>query len=323
MNSSPPRSGSHPVVARLGYVALVVNDVEAAAAVLSEDFGLRRTDCAAMATRRKAPVFRAGESALALFAPDDPFVGGSARAGAHHIALEVDDLDRATAQVTARGIEVVDDDERGLQGRRRCAVSPDSMGGVRAYLSEPLRLDPSPPGPVERLDHVGVASADNRVALEVFSGRLGLAVESTQTDLEVSIAVESFTSDKYGVVQHARRPQIQGGLRVAFVTIGDCELEFLQDLDPAPGGVSGVGGPGTTKQDQSAIARYIAARGPGLHHIALKVGDIDRTLAALERAGRAVIDRVGRPGSRRALIGFLHPRALHGVLLHLVQREAV
>ena len=314
---------SDPFVARLGYVALVVNDVEAAAAVLSEDFGLRRTDCAAIATRREAPVFRAGESALALFAPDDPFVGGNARAGAHHIALEVDDLDRATAQVTARGIEVVDGDERGLQGRRRCALSPDSMGGVRAYLSEPLCLDPSPPGPVERLDHVGVASADNRVALEVFSGRLGLAVESTQTDLEVSIAVESFTSDKYGVVQHARRPQIQGGLRVAFVTIGDCELEFLQDLDPAPGGVSGVGGPGTTKQDQSAIARYIAARGPGLHHIALKVGDIDRMLAALERAGRAVIDRAGRPGSRRALIGFLHPRALHGVLLHLVQREAV
>jgi catechol 2,3-dioxygenase-like lactoylglutathione lyase family enzyme len=314
---------SDPAVARLGYVALVVNDVEAAAAVLAQDFGLRRTDCAAIAAGRKAPVFRAGESALALFAPDDPFVGGNARAGAHHIALEVDDLDRATAQVMARGIAVVDGDEPGLQGRRRRPLSPESMGGVRTYLSEPLRLDPSPPGLVERLDHVGVASADNRVAVEVFSGRLGFAVESTQTDLEVSIAVESFTSDKYGVVQHARRPQIQGGLRVAFVTIGDCELEFLQDFDPAPGGVSGVGGHGTTKQDQSAVARYIAARGPGLHHIALKVGDIDRALAALERAGRAVIDRVGRPGSRRALIGFLHPRALHGVLLHLVQREAM
>lgn len=57
--------------------------------------------------------------------------------------------------------------------------------------------------------------------------------------------------------------------------------------------------------------------------IALKARNIDETPAALERAGRAVIDRLGRPGSRRALIGVLHPRALNGVLAHLVQREEV
>ena len=62
-------------------------------------------------------------------------------------------------------------------------------------------------------------------------------------------------------------------------------------------------------------------RGAGLHHVALKVTDINGALAALGRAGHALIDSVRRPGSRRALIGFIHPKSLGGVLLHLVQRE--
>jgi methylmalonyl-CoA/ethylmalonyl-CoA epimerase len=54
----------------------------------------------------------------------------------------------------------------------------------------------------------------------------------------------------------------------------------------------------------------------------LKVTDIDASLASLAAAGHAVIDEVGRPGSRRARIGFLHPKALGGVLVHLVERKA-
>jgi methylmalonyl-CoA epimerase len=165
-----------------------------------------------------------------------------------------------------------------------------------------------------------VASADNSAALDAFVTRLGCPLESTQTDMEVSIAVESFTSDKYGVVHHTRPPQPAGGLRVVFVTVGDCELEFLQDLDPRQGAQVAHDRAGTTKQDQGAIARFVASRGPGLHHIALKVTDINTALAGLERAGHVLIDAVGRPGSRRALIGFIHPKSLNGVLMHLVQR---
>ena len=80
------------------------------------------------------------------------------------------------------------------------------------------------------------------------------------------------------------------------------------------------GAPGTTKQDQGAIARFVASRGPGLHHLALKVTDIDAALASLAAAGHRVIDRIGRPGSRRARIGFVHPQSLGGALVHLVQR---
>ena len=63
------------------------------------------------------------------------------------------------------------------------------------------------------------------------------------------------------------------------------------------------------------------ARGRSLHHVALKVRDIDATLGALAAAGLRLIDTRGRPGSRRARIGFVHPAALGGILMHLVQRD--
>ena len=159
----------------------------------------------------------------------------------------------------------------------------------------------------------------------VFTDRLGCPVESTQTDFEISQAIESFTSDKYGVVYHSRPPEPIGGLRVSFLTVGDCELELLQPFDPrrtdrrTEGPERGV--PGNTRGDKGAIARHIERRGPGLHHLALKTPDIDATLARLSGGGHRVIDRVGRPGSRRARIGFVHPATLGGLLLHFVERD--
>ncbi len=307
----------------LAYAALVVTDVEAVAAALARDFGLRRTDCAAGGRERRVPVFAVGASGLALFAPDDPFLGHGARLGVHHIAVEVPDLAAAAGQVTLAGIPVAHAEPvPGMNGARRLLLAPEATVGVRTYLSEPVPLERSPAGWVERIDHLGVASADNGAGLDVFSGRLGFPLESMQTDLEVRIAIESFTSDRYGVVCHARPPEPVGGLRVAFVTVGDCELEFLQDVDPHhradPAGL----GPGTTKQDQGAIARFVASRGPGLHHLALKVRDVDAALAALGRAGYPLIDPVARPGSRRARIAFLQRQSLGGVLVHLVERES-
>jgi methylmalonyl-CoA/ethylmalonyl-CoA epimerase len=309
------------IAKRLAYTALVVTDVAATATVLARDYRLRRTDCALGAGGGTAPVFGVGASALALFAPSDPFVGGQARPGVHHIALEVDDLAAGASLATDAGVPALDAEPgAGLGGARRRLLNPAATAGVRTYLSEPLGLAAAPSGWVERIDHIGVASADNAAVLDSFVTRLGCPLESTQTDLEVQIAVESFTSDKYGVVYHTRPPQPVGGLRVAFVTIGDCELELLQDLDPRQGADVAHDRAGTTKQDQGAIARFVATRGSGLHHLALKVTDINRALADLGRAGNVLIDTVGRPGSRRALIGFIHPKSLNGVLVHLVQR---
>jgi methylmalonyl-CoA/ethylmalonyl-CoA epimerase len=309
------------VIARkLAYVALVVTDVAATATILERDFGLRRTGCLVAGAAGTTPVFAVGASALVLFAPGDPFVGGQTRPGVHHIALEAPDLEAEVRRATAVGLPPAEADPRaGLQGRRRL-LSPAATGGVQTWLCEPLVLDRSPSDQVERIDHVGVATADSGAIVDAFVRRLGCPLESTQTDMEVELAVESFTSDKYGVVYHTRPPRPVGGLRVAFVTVGDCELELLQDLDPAQGTHVAHGRPGTTRQDQGAIARFVASRGPGLHHLALKVPDINAALGRLARAGHVMIDTIGRPGSRRALIGFLHPRSLNGVLVHLVQR---
>ena len=166
-----------------------------------------------------------------------------------------------------------------------------------------------------------MASADNRQAISVFTDTLGLPIESQQTDMEVETVVESFTSDKYGVVYHTRTPRPVGGLRVAFLTAGDCELEFLQNFDPNHGAELSHGASGTTRQDQGAVTKYIESRGAGLHHVALKSPDINATLAALEDAGCVMIDTVGRPGSRRAQIGFIHPKSMGGLLFHVVQRD--
>jgi catechol 2,3-dioxygenase-like lactoylglutathione lyase family enzyme len=249
----------------------------------------------------------------------------------HHIALGVDDVDAAAARAAAAGAPAEAEATPGLGGRRTRRLARDATTGVRVVLTERLAIPPHTDGPVERLDHVGVASADVREDEAVFCGKFGFAVESRQTDMEVSMAVESFTSDKYGVVYHTRAPEPVGGLRVTFITVGDCELEFLANFvtgaaSPVPtvGGLPqegrGTVAPGTTRQDQGAIARFVASRGRGLHHFAIKARDIDALLGGMAAAGLPMIDSRGRPGSRRASIGFPHPRALGGVLMHAVQR---
>ena len=301
---------------RIAYVALVSSDPVFAASVCERHFGLPRADLSSPAGA--VPVFALGRSALALFPPGHPLVEGAERPCVHHIALAVDDLDAAAARANAAGTPAI-----GLDGRRTHRLAREATNGVRVVLTEPLGLTPRTGGPVERLDHVGVASSDVREDEALFSGTFGFPVESRQTDMEVSMAVESFTSDKYGVVYHTRPPQPVGGLRVTFITTGDCELEFLANFDPRQEGRVDHGRAGTTQQDQGAVARYVASRGRGLHHFALKVRDIDALLSGMAAAGLPMIDTKGRPGSRRALIGFPHPRALGGVLMHAVQREEV
>ncbi len=304
----------------LAYVALAVTDAQAAAAMLERDFGLPRRD--ASAGGRPIPLLSVGRTALALAQRGDPFVGGQERTGVHHIALAVADPRAAAGKAREAGVPLdAGDAGPGLDGGERVLLDPQGTCGVRTYLSTPLAAQrDGGGGQVERLDHLGVACADNRAAVEVFVNRLGFAQESTQTDIEARIAYESFTSDRYGVVTHTRKPEIVGGLRAEFITVGDCELEFLQELDEHGDPRIDRGQPGNTRQDYGAIANYIARCGPGLHHLAFKVPDINGALAKLAEAGHAVIDRAGRPGGRASLIGFIHPKSLFGILLHLVER---
>ena len=300
---------------QIAYVALASNDPAATCAVYERHFGLSRSTLASAGG--DVPVYSLGQSALAVLPLGHPLIDGETRPGVHHIALGVDDVDAAAARAGVAASAAP-----GLGGRRALALDRAATAGVRVRLTERLTLTPQAAGPIERIDHLGIASTDVAEDERVFSARFGFPVESRQTDMEVSMAVESFTSDRYGVVYHTRAPEPVGGLRVTFITAGDCEFEFLANFDPRQGAQVEHGRSGSTRQDQGAITRFVASRGRGLHHVAVKVRDIDATLADMAAAGLPMIDVKGRPGSRRALIGFPHPKALGGILMHLVQRDA-
>ncbi|MEJ5989734.1 VOC family protein [Ramlibacter sp. PS3R-8] len=308
------------LASQIAYVALASKDPAATALVLQQHLKLPRTDLLD-AAGTAVPVFALGRSALAVFPLGHPMIDGDATPGVHHIALGVDDVERAVRHAAEVGIAAAGANP-GLGGRKTVALDRQATVGVRVRLTDGLDLPRQAGEVIERIDHLGVASADVAEDERVFSRKLGFEVESRQTDMEVSMAVESFTSDKYGVVYHNRPPQPVGGLRVAFITVGDCELEFLANFDPDDGAQVEHGRSGSTKQDQGAITRFVQSRGRGLHHMALKAKDIDATLAGMARAGLPMIDTRGRPGSRRARIGFAHPHATGGILMHLVQRDA-
>ena len=71
--------------------------------------------------------------------------------------------------------------------------------------------------------------------------------------------------------------------------------------------------------DDSPIAKYIAKRGPGIHHLALRVDDIVAALAELKAKGVRLIDETPRPGAHNSLVAFIHPSTTHGVLVELKQ----
>jgi catechol 2,3-dioxygenase-like lactoylglutathione lyase family enzyme len=254
--------------------------------VLEKHFGLARSEHKAGETGRLIPMFAVGETAIGLVPVGDPFVDGDPRPGVHHLAF-------ASADPVASAARAADQlgcspkaEEAGLADTSRVALPPEATEGVRTFFVSPLNGGTAGhSGLIERIDHLGIVSSDTSRAIEVFHRRLGLVLESQQIDVETHLPVESFTSDKYGAVYHNRQPVFCGGVRSAFITAGDCEFEFLQDYSPLGPGEINQNEAGTTRQDRGAIARFLARRGPGLAHIALKTLDIDKALAAAEAAG--------------------------------------
>lgn len=92
-------------------------------------------------------------------------------------------------------------------------------------------------------------------------------------------------------------------VKVAFMPLGDCELEFLESTAP-----------------DGPIARFIEKNGQGIQHIALRVDDIEAALKQMEDKGIRMIDTTPRYGAGNAKIAFMHPKATKGVLLELSQR---
>ena len=309
----------------LGYVGLVVDDVEGAAAVWQNDFDLTRSDCRAANGGGKIPLLHLGNSALALFSPDDSSLGRPSPTGVHHIALAVEDLDAAIPALTEKGLELETGTiEPSLEGGRRVLLSLKATNGLRTYLSDRVKHGSAKPGFVQRLDHLGVLGTNNEKALDVYCKRLGCRFNGEQTDTEIQIAVEHFVYSHNGVVKtvvHNRPAEFVASVHDVFIGVGDTDLEILQVLDQGLHKGSTVDRPGNTKRDHGALARFLERRGPGLHHIALKVTDIDGTLDRLQRSNLQLIDRRARPGARCSRIGFINPKSMHGVLVHLVARD--
>jgi catechol 2,3-dioxygenase-like lactoylglutathione lyase family enzyme len=300
----------------LNYLALVARDVESTCRFLGDSLGLERTDVALQG--RAIPFFGIGKAAVAVFDPDEHYLDEPRFPGVHHMALGAEDP-AATAE--RHGLPVTEDGV-GLDGKQYVAIDRSATVGIRTRFMQPLSI-PATVGPAYKIDHLGIASNDNDGGIRVFVDNLGCPLESTQQDIEIRNVTESFVSDRYGAVYHARPPEILGGLRDVFITIGDCELEFLMDFDPTMKPVEQLGEEkGNTKGDQSAIAKFVARRGPGLAHVAFATRDIDALLPRLADEGWRMIDHVGRPGGRGSRIGFVHPSNFGGgLLIHFVQPQ--
>ena len=93
-------------------------------------------------------------------------------------------------------------------------------------------------------------------------------------------------------------------VKTAFLPTGDSEIELLEATDA-----------------ESAIAKFIENKGEGIHHLALRVDDIEAALAFLSAQGIRLIDQTPRQGAGGAKISFIHPKAAGGILLELCQRD--
>lgn len=91
-------------------------------------------------------------------------------------------------------------------------------------------------------------------------------------------------------------------VRVAFVAIGETHIELLEPSDAS-----------------SPVARFLESRGPGVHHLAFSVPNVDAALAEVRARGERVVDERARPGARGRRVGFAHPSAFGGVLVEFVE----
>ncbi len=132
---------------------------------------------------------------------------------------------------------------------------------------------------VQKVDHIGVAVSSLEDALKIYTDVLGLKLHGTE------------------VVEEQK-------VRVAFLPVGDTEVELLESTDP-----------------EGPIAKFIEKRGEGIQHIAFRVDNIEEALAEMRRKGIRLIDEKPRYGAGGARIAFLHPKSTGGVLVELCERN--
>ncbi|HER24753.1 MAG TPA: methylmalonyl-CoA epimerase [Candidatus Atribacteria bacterium] len=132
---------------------------------------------------------------------------------------------------------------------------------------------------IEKIDHIGIAVKSIEKTSEFFSNMLGLKVTGEENVEEQKV-------------------------KVAFLPLGDSELELLESTAP-----------------EGPIARFIEKKGEGIQHIAFRVDNIEKTLEKLKKEGVRLIDEKPRYGAGGAKIAFLHPKDTNGILIELSERS--
>src|SRR5215467_12527274 len=124
----------------------------------------------------------------------------------------------------------------------------------------------------------------------------------------IGIAVKSL-AEAVRVYEQAMGLEVSGydqvddqGVRVAMLPVGDSRIELLEPITPG-----------------SPIEKFMAKRGEGIHHIAVRVENIEQALERLKKSGARLIDSVPRRGAHNTRTAFIHPSSTHGVLLELVE----
>ncbi len=124
---------------------------------------------------------------------------------------------------------------------------------------------------------------------------IGVAV----SDLEQAVGLYEAT---FGMELVHRETVESQGVEAVLLDVGDGHVELLRPLGP-----------------DTPVGKFVEKRGPGLHHVAYRVADIDAALASLKERGIALIDAEPRAGIRGSRVAFLHPKATGGVLTEIVE----
>jgi methylmalonyl-CoA/ethylmalonyl-CoA epimerase len=128
---------------------------------------------------------------------------------------------------------------------------------------------------------------------------IGIAVRSLEESLP-------FWADALGMRVAGMETVKDEQVKVAFLTVGNSRIELLEATAP-----------------DSAIARSIEKRGPGVHHVTLEVTDLEATLTRLRSRGVSILGDAVRSGAGGRSVAFVHPRSAGGVLVELVQERVV
>ena len=131
----------------------------------------------------------------------------------------------------------------------------------------------------QRIDHVAIALENIDAVEELYTKALGLKVKHRETVHDQGVRTSMLVPEKRGT-----------------------SLELLEPID-----------------NNSPIYKFLEKRGEGIHHVCFVVDNIDETLSRLKKEGIELIDQVARDGAYGARVAFIHPKAMHGVLVEIAE----